>query len=293
MKKILVLGSSGQLGEALKKYLIQWSEVKFLNRNEVDFENVKSSEKIIKNFKPNFIVNAVAYTNVDNAENSQEKAFLINAHAVGQLSELANSYDAAFIHYSTDYVFDGKKNVPYTETDTPNPLSIYGKSKLEGELLIKKNCSKFLIIRTSGVISKNNDNFLSKIKTFSESKKNLSIIDDQITSLNYSEFISKGTSKMLEKLENNLEKEKRWGTYHMSGKKPGSWFDFACYAQKKIQIFDPTSALASSMISPIKSKDFNQKARRPHYSFLSSNKLEKEFDIKLPNWEKSISQVIK
>lgn len=293
MKKILVLGASGQLGEALKKYLIRWSEVKFLNRNEVNFENVKSSEKIIKNFKPNYIINAAAYTNVDNAENSQEKAFLINAYAVGKLSELANFYGAVFVHYSTDYVFDGKKNVPYTETDTPNPLSIYGKSKLEGEFLIKKNCSKFFIIRTSGVISKNNNNFLSKIKTFSESKKNLSVIDDQITSLNYSEFISKGTSKMLEKLENNLENEKRWGTYHMSGKKSGSWFDFACYAQKKIRIIDPTSALASSMISPIKSKHFNQSARRPHYSFLSSIKLEKEFDIKLPNWKKSISQVIK
>ena len=293
MRKILVLGATGQIGSALKKDLIGWEKVEFLNRNELDFKKIEGIETKIKEFQPDFIINAAAYTNVDGAEDFRQEAFQINSFAVDKLSKLANVYGVVLVHFSTDYVFDGQKNSPYSETDSPNPLSVYGESKLEGEKFVEENCSKFFIIRTSGVISKNEDNFISKIKKFSEKKKKLSVINDQITSINYSEYISINTSTMLKKIEENIENESRWGIYHMSGDKPGSWFDFANYAQKLSKLNDSNSEFSKSIIESVSSLEFNQKAKRPNYSFLSSDKLKKEFGLKLPNWEESIKQVIK
>jgi len=292
MKKILVLGSTGQIGTALKKDLTKWFEVTFLSRNDLDFADIESLSAKLKDFKPDFIINSAAYTNVDQAEKFQEKAFQVNSMAVEKLSKLANSIGAVLVHYSTDYVFDGKKNTPYTETETPNPLSIYGKSKLEGEQFVEKNCSKFLILRTSGVISKNNDNFVSKIKKLSKTKKELSVINDQITAVNFASYISEATSEILKKIEDNTENENRWGIYHMSGGEPGSWFDFAIYAQKINSLSDPNSSFSHIKILPISSIEFNQKAKRPNYSFLTSDKLKNDFGVSLPNWEKSISEVI-
>ena len=292
MRKILVLGATGQIGSSLKRDLIGWKKVEFLNRNELDFKKIEEIEDKIKKFQPDFIINAVAYTNVDAAEDFREDAFQVNSFAVDKLSKLANAYGVVLVHFSTDYVFDGQKNSPYLETDSPNPLSVYGESKLEGEKFVEKNCSKFFIIRTSGVISKNEDNFISKIKKFSEKQKKLSVINDQISSINFSAYISRNTSMMLKKIEDNIENESRWGTYHMSGDKPGSWFDFANYAQKLSKLNDPNSIFSKSIIESISSIEFNQKAKRPNYSFLSSDKLKKEFGLKLPNWEESIKEVI-
>ncbi|MFL2776124.1 MAG: dTDP-4-dehydrorhamnose reductase [Gammaproteobacteria bacterium] len=292
MRKILVLGATGQIGSAFKRDLIGWKKVEFLNRNELDFKKIEEIEDKIKKFQPDFIINAVAYTNVDAAEDFREDAFQVNSFAVDKLSKLANAYGVVLVHFSTDYVFDGQKNSPYLETDSPNPLSVYGESKLEGEKFVEKNCSKFFIIRTSGVISKNEDNFISKIKKFSEKQKKLSVINDQISSINFSAYISRNTSMMLKKIEDNIENESRWGTYHMSGDKPGSWFDFANYAQKLSKLNDPNSIFSKSIIESISSIEFNQKAKRPNYSFLSSDKLKKEFGLKLPNWEESIKEVI-
>ena len=292
MRKILVLGATGQIGSALKKDLIGWEKVEFLNRNELDFKKIEAIEAKIKKFQPDFIINAAAYTNVDGAEDFREDAFQVNSFAVDKLSKLANAYGVVLVHFSTDYVFDGQKNSPYLETDSPNPLSVYGESKLEGEKFVEKNCSKFFIIRTSGVISKNEDNFISKIKKFSEKQNKLSVVNDQITSINFSAYISRNTSTMLKKIEANIENESRWGTYHMSGDKPGSWFDFANYAQKLSKLNDPNSVFSKSIIESISSIEFNQKAKRPNYSFLSSDKLKKEFGLKLPNWEESIKEVI-
>ena len=293
MKKILVLGSTGQIGTALKKDLTKWFEVTFLSRNDLDFADIESLSAKLKDFKPDFIINSAAYTNVDQAEEFQENAFQVNSLAVEKLSKLANSIGAVLVHFSTDYVFDGKKNTPYTEIEIPNPLSIYGKSKLEGEQFVEKNCSKFLILRTSGVISKNNDNFVSKIKKLSKTKKELSVINDQITAVNFSSYIAEATSKILRKIEDNTENENRWGIYHLSGRESGSWFDFACHAQKINALSDPKSSFSQIKILPISSIEFNQKAKRPNYSFLTSDKLKNDFGISLPNWEKSISEVIR
>ena len=284
MKKILVLGSTGQIGTALKKDLTKWCDATFLNRNDLDFADIESLSAKLKDFKPDFIINSAAYTDVDQAEEFQENAFQVNSFAVEKLSKLANSIGAVLVHFSTDYVFDGKKNTPYTETETPNPLSIYGKSKLEGERFVEKNCSKFLILRTSGVISKNNDNFVSKIKKLSKTKKELSVINDQITAVNFASYISEATSRILKKIEDNTENENRWGIYHMSGAESGSWFDFASYAQKINALCDPKSSFSQIKILPISSVEFNQKAKRPNYSFLTSDKLKNDFGINLPNW---------
>ena len=131
-----------------------------------------------------------------------------------------------------------------------------------------------------------------KIKKLAKTKKELSVINDQITSVNFSSYISKATSKILQQIENNPDNENRWGIYHMSGSEPGSWFDFAVYAQKMNKLRNPSSSFSQTKISPISYKEFNQKAKRPNYSFLASDKLKKDFGISLPNWEKSISEFI-
>ena len=125
MKKILVLGSTGQIGTALKNDLTKWCEVTFFNRNDLDFANIEPLNTKLKDLKPDFIINSAAYTNVDHAEEFIDKAFQVNSLAVEKLSKLANSIGAVLVHFSTDYVFDGKKNTPYIETEIPNPLSIY------------------------------------------------------------------------------------------------------------------------------------------------------------------------
>ena len=188
--KILILGSNGQLGTHLSKDLASLGEVTSLDRNGFNFENPESLDLIIKRLNPKFIINAVAFTNVDGAEDFEKKAYQVNALTVKRLAILAHENNAVLIHFSTDYVFDGSKEEPYLESDIAKPISVYGNSKLEGENYIAEICSKYLILRTSGVISKNKDNFISKIINLSKDRDELNIVSDQESCLNFAGFIS-------------------------------------------------------------------------------------------------------
>jgi dTDP-4-dehydrorhamnose reductase len=290
--KILILGSNGQLGTQLSKDLTKLGEVISLDRNGFDFVNPESLDLIIKRLNPKFIINAAAFTNVDSAEDFKKVAYQVNALTVKKLAVLAHENNAILIHFSTDYVFDGLKEEPYFESDIAKPISVYGNSKLEGEKYIANACTKYLILRTSGVISKNEDNFISKIINLSIDRNELNIVSDQETSLNFSGFISQAVLEILEKFELNIEEETRWGIYHLCGQEPGSWFEFAKFAQEISKKINPESNFAKVDINPIPSSQFIQKAKRPKYSFLSSVKLKNDFEIELPNWKKSITKVM-
>ena len=291
-KKILILGSNGQIGKHLSKDLTSLGEVISLDRDGFDFENPKSLDLIIKTINPKFIINAAAYTNVDGAEDFEKNAYQVNALTVKKLAILAHENDAVLIHFSTDYVFDGSKEKPYSENDTAKPISVYGNSKLEGEKFIAEACSKYLILRTSGVISKNDDNFISKIINLSKDRDELNIVSDQETSLNFSGFISSAVYKIITSLEQNLNKENRWGTYHLSGSESGTWFEFAKFTQEISKKIYLKSSFSMIDINPIPSSKFTQRAKRPKYSFLSSVKLKDNFGIELPNWKKSIIEIM-
>ncbi|MDA9636364.1 dTDP-4-dehydrorhamnose reductase [SAR86 cluster bacterium] len=290
--KILILGSNGQLGRDLSKNLSKLGEVTSLDRNGFDFENPESLDLIIKRLNPKFIVNAAAFTNVDGAESFEKSAYQINSLTVKKIAILAHENNAVLIHFSTDYVFDGLKEEPYLESDTPNPISVYGNSKLEGENYIAEICSKYLILRTSGVISKNADNFISKIINLSNDRDELNIVSDQESSLNFSGFISQAVLEMLAELKLNLNEENRWGIYHLSGQESGTWYEFAKFTQEISKKINLDSNFSKVDISPISSSQFIQKAKRPKYSFLSSVKLKDNFGIELPNWKNSIIKVM-
>ena len=291
--KILILGSNGQLGTHLSKDLASLGEVTSLDRNGFNFENPESLDLIIKRLNPKFIINAVAFTNVDGAEDFEKKAYQVNALTVKRLAILAHENNAVLIHFSTDYVFDGSKEEPYLESDIAKPISVYGNSKLEGENYIAEICSKYLILRTSGVISKNKDNFISKIINLSKDRDELNIVSDQESSLNFAGFISQAVLKIINELELNLDKESRWGIYHLSGEESGSWYEFAKFTQEISKKINLEFNFSKIDINPIPSSQFIQKAKRPKYSFLSSVKLKESFGIELPNWKKSIIEVMK
>jgi len=290
--KILILGSNGQLGSHLSNDLAKLGEVTSLDRNGFNFESPESLDLIIKRLSPKFIVNAAAFTNVDGAEDFEKIAYQVNALTVKKLAILAHENNAVLIHFSTDYVFDGLKEEPYLENDIARPISVYGNSKLEGENYINEICSKYLILRTSGVISKNEDNFISKIINLSNDRDELNIVSDQQSSLNFSGFISQAVLEILTELESNIDQEKRWGIYHLSGQEPGTWYEFAKFTQEISKKINPDSNFSKIDINPIPSTQFIQKAKRPKYSFLSSVKLKEEFGIELPNWKKSIIEVM-
>ena len=189
--KILVTGKDGQLGYALQELSENQFEFtwKFTDRSELDITNLIKTQSVLKQFQPDWIINTAAYTDVDGAEFNQKLAFSVNAEGPFNLAKAATLVDAKLLHISTDYVFDGTKNEPYTETDKPNPLQIYGKSKLEGENKIKEVDVPGIILRTSWLYGHHGENFVKKIMKLSEEKEEIQVVDDQIGSPTYTNDI--------------------------------------------------------------------------------------------------------
>ena len=188
--KILVLGSEGQLGSSLIKTLDRNFIVEGINKKKFNFLEPNNFSDLLKKGDTNYVINAAAYTNVEQAETEVDFAKQINGEALKFIAQACNKEKIKLLHFSTDYVFDGAKGLPYSEEDKPNPISSYGKSKFLGEKFILENTENFLIFRTSGIISRSPNNFIFKIMSASESKKELKIVDDQATSLNFSGFLA-------------------------------------------------------------------------------------------------------
>jgi len=288
--KILLFGSNGQVGFRLKDELLSLGEVYSTTRQEVDFEKPDTIQKIIHQYSPDVIVNAVAYTNVDGAEFEQDKAYAINAHAVKVIADEAEKIKALVVHYSTDYVFDGEKGMPYFEDDTPNPLNIYGKTKLLGEQFLQKSNTPFLIFRTSGVYDNRGHNFVLTMKRLFEERTELNVINDQYSSLTSAPLISKTTVQILKQLSENGEFNiqtafYKKGIYHLTSKGSVSWYDFSIFLLKAFKK-DTTVTINS-----ISSDQYPQTALRPKKPELSIEKIQTEFKIILPDWDKSFRLV--
>ena len=207
------------------------------------------------------------------------------------ISSACEKLNTILIHFSTDYVFDGKKLTPYQETDNPNPISKYGKSKLLGEKTISENMKNYFIFRTSGVISKNKNNFISKIIAASFTQKELKIVNDQQTSLNHSDFLAEAIVKVLSKIES-----KHIGPfgeiYNLVGKKSGNWYEFSKFTQRICKEHNKNLKFADIKIIPVSSEEMNFKAERPKYSHLSSDKIKNNLSLTLPDWDKSILKLL-
>ena len=269
--KILLLGAHGQLGVELSKVLTELGELIELSRNELDLSALDALRHLLSLIKPDLIVNASAYTAVDKAETEIEMAFLINAEVPKVLANYAKENNKILVHYSTDYVFDGEKTSPYEEKDEPNPICVYGASKLKGEEnIIISNC-KHLIFRTSWLYSAHGENFMTTILKLAKERSQLNIINDQWGSPTSCKWLAKTTIRIIEicitsKIEN-------WGLYHTTSSISTSWHEYARIIIAKAISYGYTFKCSIESIKPISSAEYNQKAKRPKYSLLSNDKL--------------------
>lgn len=291
MRKILLIGKNGQLGWELQRTLMTLGDVTTLDYPEIDLGKPESLREVIRRLSPQLIVNAAAYTNVDKAESEPELARMINAIAPGVMAEEAKRLNAALIHYSTDYVFDGTKGSPYVETDTPNPINVYGATKLEGEQLVQAAGGAYLIFRTSWVYSLRQGGFVTKVLHWARRQKALRIVDDQIGSPTWSRMLAEATAQVIaqgrdEPVEYIKEKA---GLYHLAGAGSCSRFEWA----KAILELDPhkEEQIVKELL-PAKSNEFPTPAVRPTNTSLLCTRMNKRFYIELPDWLKAMSQMM-
>jgi len=296
--RILLIGKNGQVGRELNRIFADTSELRALGREELDLTEPACVRKAIREFRPNVIVNAAAYTAVDRAESEEVLARSINADAPAAMAEEATRIGAALVHYSTDYVFDGSKNTPYAENDPTNPLSVYGRTKLAGEDAICQIGGRYLIFRTEWVYATQGKNFLLTILRLATEREELRIVSDQTGAPTWSREIAAATVKIIGKEWQRAENEEflaaRSGTYHLTAAGQTSWFGFACAIVEYVRrCSDRPAWLAAAIggkpvilrrISPIATKDYPTPARRPAYSVLSSALLAQTFGVKLPDW---------
>ena len=285
--RIVLFGKDGQVGWELQSILPILGEFIPLGRNEVDVSDFHEVQKTLEELKPNLIINTSAYTDVDRAEKETELAMKINAIAPGVMAETARKNGTVFIHYSTDYVFDGKRDIPYTEKDLVNPLNVYGKSKLEGEENVKQAGDAYLILRTSWVYSLRGNSFVNKVLGWARRNETLKIVSDQISNPTWSRMLAEITSLILAQNKVDLLEiiRERRGVYHLAGAGYTSRYEWA----KQILANDPdrTEQLVQT-IEPALTEEFLTPAARPLFSALDCTRFRKTFGLQLPDWSKTL-----
>ncbi len=277
MNKILILGSNGQLGRAftaklskLQKQFIAPPENEF---NITDFASIKSA---IESVKPSVIINCAAYNAVDDAEVTPEPAFHINQKAVENLAEICQKQNIFLVHYSTDYVYDGKKGNIYVESDTPNPLGNYGKSKFAGEQSIQNILNEYLIFRTSWVFGDGRQNFIFKFRSWTEKNEILKVSADEVSIPTFTEDIVDGTLKAIE--------ERISGMYHLTNSGYASRYEWGREIAEILKL--------KNIIIPVPMSSFQTKAERPGFSPMSNEKISKELGITIPDWKDAVRRFL-
>lgn len=289
--KLLVTGANGQVGKSLQDEAKNEHNVLALGRDELDISELNAVNKVVARFKPDIIVNAAAYTAVDRAEEDEKSAYAVNALGPSNLAKAANSSSAMLIHISTDYVFDGTSEQPYTEDGLTNPMSIYGKSKLLGEKAVAEECDDFVIIRTSWVFSEYGNNFVKTMLKLADKHSTLSIVDDQVGGPTYARDIAKAILSIVAKRQENTGTFISKGIYNFSGQPYVSWLEFAK------TLFD--SAFTECIIKEIpllkgiSTAAYNAPAFRPKNSRLDCEKIYRDFGIGQPSWQNAISELSK
>jgi dTDP-4-dehydrorhamnose reductase len=289
--RILIVGAAGQVGRELQRSFAGAGELICRDRESVDLAIEDQARELVRSTSPDLILNAAAYTAVDRAESEPELAMAINAHASRVLAEEALRRDVLLVHYSTDYVFDGSKHDPWLETDQPNPLNMYGASKLAGEDAIRQVGGKYLIFCTSWVYGPHGNNFLLTMLRLGRERERLNIVDDQIGAPTTSIELANATRTIVDGcLGGNFGSTQDWaGLYHMTCAGSTTWCGFAR------EIFTHAQDLLDGRmpeVSPIASKDYPTPAKRPHNSTLSNEKLSTAFTVNLSAWETALCDAL-
>ena len=287
--RILIVGSTGQLGRELRRSFAGIGSVLAVDRAQCDLADPESIRAQVRSAAPDIVLNAGAYTAVDRAESERELAYAINATAPGILAEEASRRGALLVHYSTDYVFDGSKHEPWTEDDAPNPLNVYGASKLAGEQAVAAAGGRFLVFRTSWVYGPHGKNFLFTMLRLGSERERLSIVDDQFGAPTTSIELAHATCAIVEGVvAGRFGAEPDWaGLYHMTCAGSTSWFGFAQ------AIFQRAAGqlVRTPELAPIPSESYPTPARRPRNSVLSNARLTARFGVELAPWTAALDAV--
>ena len=288
--RILIVGAAGQVGVELQRSFAGFGSVVAVDLETVDLANEEQTRALVRRIRPDVILNAAAYTAVDRAESQRDLAMAINATAPRVLAEEALSLDALLVHYSTDYVFNGEKEQPWVESDEPNPLNMYGVSKLAGERAIRQVGGRFLIFRTSWVYGPHGNNFLLTMLRLSRERDRLAIVDDQFGGPTTSIELANATRTITEGvLAGEFGSTEEWaGLYHMTCGGSTTWFGFAkaifAGAATRLNVKPPE-------LAPQATKDYPTPARRPRNSVLSNEKVYDTFGVRLASWQKALDDV--
>jgi dTDP-4-dehydrorhamnose reductase len=293
-KKILLTGINGQVGHALKTKFLQ-HELIALSREQLDLTKTHDIRRVVREVKPNLIINPAAYTAVDKAESEPELAFAINATAAQILAEEAARLNAGLIHFSTDYVYDGTKSSAYVETDEVNPASVYGKSKLAGEEAICAVGLPHLILRTSWVYGAYGKNFLKTILRLAAERDSLRIVADQVGAPTNAENIADAVVQLVENWQ--ITQESQSGIYHFTNSGETSWHGFSYeiineYNKLIKEKNWPALKVSTENIAPITTAEYPTPAARPANSRLDNTKLEQVFNVELPTWQAGLQHVM-
>jgi len=286
--RILLIGKNGQVGWELNHLLPSIGTVFAMSKKQMDLSKPETLSPVIQEIHPDIIINAAAYTAVDKAESEPELAMTINGIAPGVIAQEAKKIGAGMVHYSTDYVFDGKSTSPYKEKDLPCPLSVYGKSKLAGDKGVIRANIPHIILRTSWVYSLRGSNFLLSIQKLAQTRNQIKVVDDQIGAPTWSRAIAEGTVRILQqcKVEENTINFVHSGVFNMSCDGQTSWFNFAK------QILEVSGLTKDIELIPIPNIEYPTAAVRPKNSLLSNTKLKQTFHYDMPHWTIALNECL-
>ncbi|MFP4229171.1 MAG: dTDP-4-dehydrorhamnose reductase [Salinivenus sp.] len=282
-RRILLLGATGQVGHELRRTLAPLGTLYAPGRNAVDLADPKALRSTVQHRTPDVVVNAAAYTDVDGAEEAPGRAAVLNAEAPGVLAEAACDAGAWLVHYSTDYVFDGTQQTPYVETDAPNPINVYGRTKRDGENAIRSVGAPHVILRTSWVYSARRSNFLLTILRLADTHDRLTVVDDQIGAPTWAGWIAAATRSIVQQLGAD---EAVGGTYHLAAGGQTSWYGFAraIFAQY---------GLSDVEVVPVSSDEYPTAAARPAYTVLCSDRVRQRFGVDVPSWTEQLAEHVR
>lgn len=290
--KILLTGKDGQVGFELARALAPLGEVDAVGRADCDLQDGDALRGLVRATSPDLIVNAAAYTAVDRAESEHEAAFAINAGVPRILGEEAARLGALVIHYSSDYVFDGTGHKPYAESDTPNPQSVYGASKLAGEQALAAACARHLILRTSWVLGSHGGNFAKTMLRLAAERERLTVVDDQFGAPTSAALLADLTAHLVRQFAREGADRFPYGTYHVAAAGETSWYDYARFVLDEARAAGKLLRAGAADVLPVTSSAFQAAARRPANSRLDTRLFRHTFGLRLSPWQEGVRHVL-
>ena len=291
--RLLVTGANGQVGWELSRSLMPLGEVVALDRRQCDFSRPELLPSLIRGIKPDVIVNAAAYTAVDKAERKEKLAMTVNGSAVGVIAEESRKTGILLVHYSTDYVLDGVKQTPYTEEDVPNPINVYGRSKLAGDAAVRQAGGAYVVLRTSWIYARRRHNFVRTILRLARNGEDLRIVADQIGAPTWARNIADATALIVRAVcQEQAQGQFASGIFNLAASGETSWYEFGKAILEDATRHTLLSAQRLPQLKPIPSEEYPLPAARPKNSRLAVDRISKRFGIEIPDWKQGLALCI-